>query len=488
MAQEFLDAGFYDREWRLGDLLIRPASRTVRRAGGATVVVHPRGIEVLRRLGAAYPNAVSRAELIDRVWDGNFLVGDRALTKEICLLREAFGDHVRSPSIIRTLPRRGYALLKPLTPRRTMGSRARARAAGIAFLAWLLCLPPPATVEWPPRDSSETSEVLARVRYLVQQGGPRQRENAKGLLRSELAETPHDPTLSGALADLLISGAPDDAHWEEARRLAMAALARRPTQLRSTLVLARVAFFHDWDWPAADRLIRQAQELAPTDPRPHLLRGAWFLSLGRMEDALDSGRTALALDPVTPHVRGDLAWHALTASRFEESERYARSLLALEPDHAVARSILAKALAASGRREEACAVIGSVAAGSGSAARETGAATDCFRSHLQALREKWQATPHSAIRAMVLASLDSELGDEDSAMRHLRTAIAMRSSHVPFLAVDPDLAPLHDHPDWYPLLRAVGYPLSHAAERRSGRRVYRQALFRPEQAPGRKLK
>jgi len=461
---------FYDSEWHLGNLVICPASRTVRRAGGAPVVVHPRGIEVLRRLGEAYPQAVSRSELIDRLWDGNFLVGDRALTKEICLLREAFGDHPRSPSIIKTFPRRGYALLKPLTPRRATRTHPWARVAGIVVLVWLLCLPPPATMHWAPRPSSEVSEVVARVQYLVEQGSPQQRENAEGLLRSELTRAPHDPVLLGELADLLVSGSPDDTQWQEARRLATAALERQPAQLQSTLVLARVAFFHDWNWSNADRLIRQAQDLAPIDPRPHLLRGSYLLSLGRMKDALDSGRTALALDPVTPHIRGDLAWHALTASRFGESERYARSLLELEPDHSVARSILAKTLAASGRREEACEVIGRKMAVSGSVVRGTSAAIDCFRSHLHALRDRWQTAPHSATRAMVLASLDSELGDVDSAMHHLRSAIAMRSSHVPFLAVDQDLAPLHDHPDWYPLLRAVGYPLSPAAERQNSAR------------------
>jgi DNA-binding winged helix-turn-helix (wHTH) protein/Flp pilus assembly protein TadD len=473
MAQEFLGARFYDREWNLGNLVICPASRTVRRAGGATVVVHPRGIEVLRRLGEAYSYAVSRGELIDRVWEGNFLVGDRALTKEICLLREAFGDHPQSHSIIKTFPRRGYALLKPLTPRRATRTHRWARVAGIVVLVWLLCLPPPATMQWAPKHSSETSDVMARIRYLVEQGDPQQRENAEGLLRRELIRAPHDPVLLGELANLLISGSPDDAQWPEARRLATAALERQPAQLQSTLVLARVAFFHDWDWSNADRLIQQAQKLAPSDPRPHLLRGSYLLSLGRMKDALDSGRTALALNPVTPHIRGDLAWHALTASRFGESERYARSLLELEPDHPLARSILAKALAASGRREEACEVIGRKMAGSGSVARETGAAIDCFRSHLYALRNRWQTAPHSATRAMVLASLDSELGDVDSAMDHLRSAIAMRSSHVPFLAVDPDLMPLHDHPDWYSLLRAVGYPFSQAAERQSRPQAYR---------------
>jgi DNA-binding winged helix-turn-helix (wHTH) protein/Flp pilus assembly protein TadD len=465
MARESLNMRFDDREWHLGNLLICPASRTVRRAGGTPVVVHPRGIEVLRRLGEAYPQAVSRNELIDRLWDGNFLVGDRALTKEICLLREAFGDHPRSPSIIKTFPRRGYALLKPLTPRTATRSHRWARVAGIVVLVWLLCLPPAATLQWAPGHSSQVSDVVARVRYLVEQGNSQQRENAEDLLRRELIRAPRDPVLLGELADFLISGSPDDAQWQEARRLATAALETRPAQLQSTLVLARVAFFHDWDWSNADRLIRQAQQLAPSDPRPHLLRGSYLLSLGRMKAALHSGRMALALDPVTPHIRGDLAWHALTASRLGESERYARSLLELEPDHPVARSILAKTLAASGRREEACEVIGRKMAVLESVARRTNASSDCFRSHLYVLRDRWQAAPRSATRAMVLASLDSELGDVDSAVLQLRSAIAMRSSHVPFLAVDPDLAPLHDHPDWDSLLRAVGYPLAQTAER-----------------------
>ncbi|TDF35012.1 hypothetical protein EYS14_21785 [Alteromonadaceae bacterium M269] len=53
---------------------------------------------------------VSREKLIDEVWDGNFLVGDKALTQAIWTLRKLFDQH---DDLIETVPKSGYILHLP---------------------------------------------------------------------------------------------------------------------------------------------------------------------------------------------------------------------------------------------------------------------------------------------------------------------------------------------------------------------------------------
>jgi len=51
---------------------------------------------------------VSREELIDTVWDGNYHTGCKALTHSICKLRKVFDDLGDNKTKIITIPKYGY--------------------------------------------------------------------------------------------------------------------------------------------------------------------------------------------------------------------------------------------------------------------------------------------------------------------------------------------------------------------------------------------
>jgi len=59
-------------------------------------------------------NMVSRKELIDVVWEGNFLVGNKGLTQAIWQLRKILETGVNGKTI-ETLPKKGYRLLLKIT-------------------------------------------------------------------------------------------------------------------------------------------------------------------------------------------------------------------------------------------------------------------------------------------------------------------------------------------------------------------------------------
>jgi DNA-binding winged helix-turn-helix (wHTH) protein len=103
--QHSLLNGFY-----LQDLLIEPASG---RVSGPGIEAHlkPKAVEVLLYLAQRPFELVERDELLHAVWGEN-AGSPEALTHAISELRSCCNDHANSPSVIQTVPRRGYRLLQ----------------------------------------------------------------------------------------------------------------------------------------------------------------------------------------------------------------------------------------------------------------------------------------------------------------------------------------------------------------------------------------
>lgn len=60
---------------------------------------------------AQNPNRlVSRQELIENVWDGNYYIGEKGLTHAICMLRNLIKKDPESGVTIDTIPKSGYRL------------------------------------------------------------------------------------------------------------------------------------------------------------------------------------------------------------------------------------------------------------------------------------------------------------------------------------------------------------------------------------------
>ena len=68
----------------------------------------PRAFQLLDTLLDRRPEAVSKAELLERLWPGIF-VSDASLHNLVSEVRAALGDAPRAPRYIRTIPRYGYA-------------------------------------------------------------------------------------------------------------------------------------------------------------------------------------------------------------------------------------------------------------------------------------------------------------------------------------------------------------------------------------------
>ena len=92
---------------RFADCVLDGDARSICR-GTAAIHLPPKAFELLTVLIEHRGRALSKAELLERVWPDVF-VSDASLARAVREIREALGDSARGAHIIRTVHRYGYA-------------------------------------------------------------------------------------------------------------------------------------------------------------------------------------------------------------------------------------------------------------------------------------------------------------------------------------------------------------------------------------------
>jgi DNA-binding winged helix-turn-helix (wHTH) protein len=76
------------------------------------VHLSPKAFELLKTLVEERPRAISKQELLERVWPGVF-VSDASLARAVSEIRDAIGDHSRSDGFLQTVHGFGYRFATP---------------------------------------------------------------------------------------------------------------------------------------------------------------------------------------------------------------------------------------------------------------------------------------------------------------------------------------------------------------------------------------
>ncbi len=79
------------------------------------------------------------------------------------------------------------------------------------------------------------------------------------------------------------------------------------------------------------------------------------LALGHLDQAIEEGKRALKLDPLSPIINADFAWTYFCARRFDKAERQARKTLEIDPQFFLAHYYLGQVLQFKGNLSEAVA-------------------------------------------------------------------------------------------------------------------------------------
>jgi TolB-like protein/DNA-binding SARP family transcriptional activator len=132
---------------------------------------------------------------------------------------------------------------------------------------------------------------------------------------------------------ILFGYMPQEEGMGELRALVDRALELDPTLGEAHTALGIVRLFWDWDWTGAERSLRRAVALNPSDAHAYHHLANYFNVMGRLDDAVVARSRSLELDPLNPRTVTVLAADYLRLGDYERAlELYGRAMK-LDPVH-----------------------------------------------------------------------------------------------------------------------------------------------------------
>ncbi len=309
-------------------------------------------------------------------------------------------------------------------------------------------------------ENTEAHRLYLQGRYLLERSTREDTERALGYLEQVVALDPKHASAWAQISQARSLQAGYDWHEiHEGYRLARAAAQRAidldPGLAAGYVAMAEVMQNHDWDWTAADSMLRKALELEP-DHVEALTRMALSMRIRRrVEDALELQRRTVELDPLSSASYVRLGQYFRLAGRHEEALAAFRKALELSPRRLNGHFWLAMGLLGVGRTAEALEAAERETAGwsrffalgivHGAAGREVEARA--------AVRDLEQVA--SATAAFQIAAVYAAIGDADATFEWLERCIPQRDPGIILVAAEPNFLRFESDPRWAALLRTL---------------------------------
>jgi DNA-binding winged helix-turn-helix (wHTH) protein/Flp pilus assembly protein TadD len=343
---------------QIGEFELQPATRRLFRGGGSPVHLANRPFQVLLHLVTHRGRLVSRAELLEKFWDGRD-VYEGALTRCLSTVRKALGDQGSPPRFIETRWAEGYRYVGPcveLPDRKPTGpswSAAAARLNGAAHRAAFA----------DSRNVTAAGRLVDRGNAYLHRSGHRSYRYALAMYRLAAEADPEDPRAHGGIAAahalLCLHAEPTDAHRAAAAASLATALEIDGFCAEVQHARAHVSVMRD-DYATANAAFRAAESLAPGEFGIWYYHARGHAEQGDHEGALAHYLRAAQADP------GDYQALALAEQSFNRvglhadariaaraCARAAEDILRRCPDDVRALSLGACVLHPLGRRDEA---------------------------------------------------------------------------------------------------------------------------------------
>jgi len=413
-------------------------------------------LELVDHAGAV----VTRDQLVKALWPTGVVDYDNGLNVAMRKLRVALDDTGDAPKYIETLPKVGYRFIAVLSESPGQSAPVVARRArwplvvfGIvaAFVVGgvAIWLRQPGTAaphhvpsaraqelyvegmhERSRRDIDATGAALAKLEAAIKED-PQYAEAWAGYGR----------TLSGAVVRQRTTPAEG---LPKARAAAERALALDPTVTDAYVTLLHIHMDFDKDFAAAARDLEAARRHAPPNASLWHYSAMWNAQQGRVEEGLADMRRARGLEPMTLLLSSNYALILFNARRYDEAIELLAPIVAANPGFDTGRSVLARALAATGRLGEALEQlqarkdIGAWQGDLGVLYAKMGRREDAQReiARLEALEAQGFG------EAYELATIHTALGDLDKGCELLGQALTDRSFLVNWMRLDPRMDPL----------------------------------------------
>lgn len=228
----------------------------------------------------------------------------------------------------------------------------------------------------------------------------------------------------------------------DARRAATRALQLDPTSSEAHLTMAEVERILEWDWRGAEKGYRTALAFNPSSVAVHRHYGLYLAARRRVAEASASTERAYDLDPLCLEVNTNAAWVRFVARDYPPAIERCRHTLDMDASYVSARRLLAAALMAAGRVDEASAELELLAADDldpvSLAWLAHGLATKGDRARAAGILEQLEHLARDRyVSAYHRALAHVAVGDHDRAVELLALALEQRDPAIINLGVDP---------------------------------------------------
>jgi len=355
----------------------------VLRFHGNPVALAPKVVATLVPFLESPGRVISKAELMERVWPGDF-VDEANLTQNIYVLRRLFEEH-RSGVRIDNVPKRGYRMTAialqqaapvALAPVPAIAApRSAHRNARLARLG-----PVAAAVAIAALSSGFGGTALQRSPYYLparalqhyllgqddlRSGAPLRLQRSAASFAALVRERPESPLGYAGLAEadtslsFTATNAPERLRLTaQASALGRRAYALDPGSAEANSAFGAVALALEHDDATAAAAFARALQIDPRNLNALLWYGGALLNEGRSAEASALFRRALGIDPSVPGAVGSLAWADFQLRNFGEAAALSRQLLNARRLATIARITLASSDVELRDYADALAVIG----------------------------------------------------------------------------------------------------------------------------------
>jgi DNA-binding winged helix-turn-helix (wHTH) protein/tetratricopeptide (TPR) repeat protein len=416
-------------------------------------------IELTDRAG----EVVTREHLVKALWPQGIVDFDNGLNVAVRKLRVALDDVGDTPRYVETLPRVGYRFIGKLgtavPPAATAPPPARSMRGMWFLLAFaVVALAAGLGIFWFSERSADGTRHVpsARAEELYVEGmhqRSRRDVDATALALAKLEEAiKEDPdyaeawagysrTLASAVVRQLTTPAEG---LPKARAAAERALRLDPEVADAHVTLLHLHMDFDKDFAAATRDMEKARQLGLNTASFWHYSAMWHAQQGRVEEGLADMRRARALEPMTLLLSSNYALILFNARRYDEVIALLAPIIEANPGFDTGRSVLARALTATGRFDEALAqlqarkVVGAWQGDLGVLYAKMGRREDALReiARLETLQSRGFGESYE------LATIQATLGELDPGCESLARALTDGSFLVNWMRLDPRMDPL----------------------------------------------
>jgi len=313
--------------------------------------------------------------------------------------------------------------------------------------------------------SPEAYEAYLKGRYLWNQRTPQALQKSLRYFEKAIQIDPAYAAAYAGMADSYLTLQDDGLlptlkATAEAKRAAGEAL-RLDEMLAEPHISLAHAYFHEFNWPAAEREFKCGLELNPNYAVGHFYFANYLLAKGQFEDALAEARHAKALDPVSLPVRSNTAMALYYGGQYDQAIEQCLQVLEIDPNFARSYEDLGRVYWEKGMRREAIRAFKKAVSRSARGSLYVAELAYAYavvgkrEDAVTLLKELTERARKRYVSSYAFALVYTGMGNKDQAFAWLDKAYEERASTLPFLKTNPTLASLRSDPRFQTLIRRM---------------------------------